>query len=106
MRRYSLSHCGTVARWRPDKIFREDRQLNAGPRLATQVVCHRANDCLGVFDLHSLFFLPDVDLIPNAKVENAWQHNATGDKQCKNARNFDPTPKVSQLIDLVAKDRN
>ena len=25
---------------------------------------------------------------------------------CKNARNFDPTPEVSQRIDLVAKDWN
>ena len=27
-------------------------------------------------------------------------------RQCKIARNFDPTPKVSQRIDLVAKDWN
>jgi hypothetical protein len=32
--------------------------------------------------------------------------SATKRESCKNARNIDPTPKVSQRIDLVAKDWN
>ena len=38
------------------------------------------------------------------EVTNEWR--ATNDDDCKIARNFDPTSKVSQRIDLVAKDWN